>query len=252
MKINLKDLVRAIRTKADADKIYQKMSGKLRRLFLYVNPNYDWYGWKRRTELDFEFDITHPKAIKGAEWLSEIINLNNVKTILEIGCNSGKNLFNLAAKYPDIQILGVDFNKSAIEFATREAQKRGYHNLKFSYLDILDFKELSKLIKKDFDLVFTWATLIYIHRTKINKILEILLKNVNQIVLIEQHKSMRISYKGRLIKNNPTWIRDYEKMLKNLSSNKIFIKIREVPENIWAPGGGHARIVEVTKVFGDC
>jgi adenine specific DNA methylase Mod len=63
---------------------------------------------------------------------------------------------------------------------------------------------------------------------------------------------MRISYKGRLIKNNPTWIRDYEKMLKNLSSNKIFIKIREVPESIWAPGGGHARIVEVTKVFGDC
>jgi hypothetical protein len=69
--------------------------------------------------------------------------------------------------------------------------------LKFSYLDILDFKELSKLIKKDFDLVFTWATLICIHPIKINKILEILLKNVNQIVLIEQHKSMRISYKGR-------------------------------------------------------
>ena len=99
--MKLSDLVRIIRRKADPDKIYRKLSGKFRRLFLYVNPNYDWYGWKRRTEVDFEFDITHSKAIKGAEWLSEIINLNKVKTILELGCNSGKNLFNLVAKYPE-------------------------------------------------------------------------------------------------------------------------------------------------------
>jgi cyclopropane fatty-acyl-phospholipid synthase-like methyltransferase len=245
-------LVRIIRRKADPDKIYRKMSGKFRRLFLYVNPNYDWYGWKRRTEADFNFDITHPKAIVSAEWLSEVLNLEGVKNILEIGCNSGKNLFILAAKYPDLQILGVDFNKNAIEFATREAQKRGYHNLKFSYLDILDFKELSNLMNKKFDLVLTLATLIYIHRVKINKILEVILENVNQMVLIEQHKSMRILYKGRLIKNNPTWIRDYEKILKKLSSNYIIVKIREVPENVWTPGGGHACIIEVSKVFGDC
>ena len=78
---------------------------------------------------------------------------------------------------------------------------------------------------------------INLHSAKISRNLsEFCASRANRLIFTEQHKNMNFSITVRLIPKNPTWIRDYLKLLNSLNLTEVFIKTNPIPNHIWHPG----------------
>ena len=213
---------------------------RIRRFRIILQPNYDFYGWKSRSRLQAEEDLYHASADNKNRYMQTQIDFNQVSNFLELGSNSGIQIFELARKFPKCKFVGLDFNVSAVNVANDIARKYSLSNLEFHQVDLQESNSLSVYKNLQWDVIFTWATLIYIHPTKILPIIDFGLKNSKVFFLIEQHKKMKFAAKGRLIAGQPTWIRDYVKIVNNLTHKSNPIRVSAVPREIWNPGGGHA------------
>jgi len=59
-----------------------------------------------------------PTAIARSKWLArEILTLVSPSSVLEIGCNSGRNLKYIQEESPSVKLKGIDVNPRAIEYA---------------------------------------------------------------------------------------------------------------------------------------
>jgi len=90
------------------------------------------------------------------------------KTILDVGCGTGKFAYIIAAK-KGAKVLGVDYSKTAIESARR---KYSHHNLTFKHLDI------TRQITGKYDVIVSIGTLE--HFDKPFKMLQIFKKHLNK------------------------------------------------------------------------
>lgn len=216
-----------------------------RRYFLIVNPNYDFFGWRSRSLGLVKIDFYSANAETKSAYVQEKVDLSNTSSFLELGCNSGAHLFELAREFPHCIFLGIDFNSNAIEFARQLAKKEGLDNLEFALVDLQDRKSFEVIENGRWDLIFSWASLIYIHPKKISDLIDFCIPRTNRLVLIEQHKSMRLMSKGRLIRKQPTWIRDYVKIIKKSNLGQISILVKGVESHIWHPAGGYATLIDV-------
>ena len=106
-----------------------------------------------------------------------------------------------------------------------------------------------QLYGRKFDLVFSWVTLMYVHPLRIkNAIKNILHLSSNEVIFIEQNSTELNSYHGylgKLVKHEPTWIRNYPRILSKFS--EIFVDsftIESVPSDIWYPGGGGGTLIK--------
>ena len=88
------------------------------------------------------------------KFIKKKISFEN-KIILDVGCGAGANTIYLAEKYPASYIIGVDYDKSLISFATKKAKNKKLDNCKFisSSIAKLSLKKL-KLDKIDLILSF--------------------------------------------------------------------------------------------------
>lgn len=209
---------------------------KFRRYFLIVNPSYDFYGWRRRSIALVSNDFLGSADTKSA-YIEVWIDFKNISSFLELGCNSGVQLFELAKRYPHCTFLGIDFNSNAIDFAREMAKNEGLDNLDFALADLQDRKSFKTIEDGHYDVIFSWASLIYVHPKKICDLINFCIQRGNRLILIEQHKNMRVAVKGILIRKNPTWIRDYVKVVRMSGHKQVSISIEDVESNIWHPGG---------------
>jgi hypothetical protein len=211
---------------------------RLRRFSLFLNQNQDLYGWKKRPlEIVYE-DLVNGSTEERVHYLESIINFDEISSFLELGSNSGPILFGLARKYPNVDFYGYDFNPAAVKLGAELAKNEDLTNLTFSEVDITDNSSLLSKKSKSWDVIFTWAVLIYVPPRSIRNLLEFCVSRANRLIFIEQHKNMNFSIAGRLIPKNPTWIRDYVKLLNSLNLTEVFIKTNPIPNHIWHPGGG--------------
>lgn len=72
--------------------------------------------------------------------------------VLDIGCDTGINLFRWNSLNPKAKFTGVDFNNKAIAQACKVIKKQGLSNIRFHHLDATS-EQLSKLGKETFDLI---------------------------------------------------------------------------------------------------
>ena len=80
---------------------------------------------------------TDPISIARSRWISkDIVPLVNPSRFLEVGCNSGRNLFYLQQDYPNMELKGIDVNQSAINFA-----KQTKPNISFELADANNWSE---------------------------------------------------------------------------------------------------------------
>lgn len=170
---------------------------------------------------------------------------NDFSSILEIGSNYGNRLFSKAQSNPNKSFVGLDINQTAVEIGNKKARLDNLFNLKFFQCDVskIDYKSG---IHGQFDVVYSWATLIYIHPLKIKKVLKFILSSAkNKIILIEQIDDTLISwpiYLGKQINGGPNWVRNYEKIFRTILPDHISVRFEyiTIPNAVWAPGGGKA------------
>lgn len=61
---------------------------------------------------------TDEVAIQRSRWLAEeVLAPLQLKSILELGCNTGRNLFYIGKSIPGIRLGGIDVNEKALEVA---------------------------------------------------------------------------------------------------------------------------------------
>jgi hypothetical protein len=221
------------------------LSFRIRRYRVIIQPNYDFYGWKLRSIVQGVEDLYHESATRKNLYVQTQIDFSKVSTFLELGSNSGIQLLELARNFPKCKFVGLDFNLTAVNVANDAAKESSLSNLNFYQADLQDINSLKKYKNMQWDVIFTWATLIYIHPTKILPVLDFAINNSKVFFLIEQHKKMGFASKGRLIAGQPTWIRDYVKIVNKLTDKPIEIRVSPVPSEIWNPGGGRATQIVV-------
>lgn len=89
-------------------------------------------------------------------WADEIVQLTHdlgARSVLEFGCNIGRNLHAIAEKLPDVRLVGVDINREAVELG------REHTGLDLRYGDE---RALAEFDAGEFDLVFTVSVLDHI------------------------------------------------------------------------------------------
>jgi 2-polyprenyl-3-methyl-5-hydroxy-6-metoxy-1,4-benzoquinol methylase len=61
--------------------------------------------------------------------------------VLDVGCGRGHAMLTLAARFPESHFTGYDLSAIAIDYARREAERRGLTNVRFEACDLSEFAE---------------------------------------------------------------------------------------------------------------
>jgi len=222
-----------------------------RYLLIALYPRYSAKKWAARTTLD-SFGFLHPENDSTSKLFAEFLDKYNFETVFEIGGNCGGRLFPLAAKYPDKQFYCSDLNDKALQVGQQEAAKRLISNIEYLHFDAQNRVDLNNCKEiKNSDLVFTWATLIYIHPIYISNLLDSIVSSSCQtLVLVEQDDSdlRRLIKRGKIV-GKTNWLRDYEYLIrKKCKKYRVSYELfREpCPGSMWNPGGGKAALLTFT------
>ena len=208
-----------------ATKVYGKVSNYINSR-TWVKERY----WARREIAESYWNNReHPSK----KFLGErIAAFAPIHSILEVGCASGPNLWLLANRFPEAEIVGVDINPEAVNFGNDQFAKEGISNAKLS---VGKADELGQFRDKAFDIVFTNALLIYVGPNKIEGVIQQMLRLTRRaLVLMECHcwePDKDPKGKGFFVGRN--WIRDYQALLRQFVP-KEQIRITKIPKEVWS------------------
>jgi len=144
---------------------------------------------------------------RGVEaWMLMLRKTKNVASILECGCNIGRNVGFLKKALPKAEKSVVEISKPAFDFVTKKHKlKNAFHGTIFDS----DFEE-------QFDLVFTVGVLIHIRPKDLLRNMRKLYRNSKKYILIGEYFNrtpIMINYQG---KRNRLFKRDFgREFIKN-------------------------------------
>ena len=196
----------------------------------FLFPNYLKKMWEHRP--DPNLDINDFSVDELSKFLIKTINVPPKNCITELGCHDGKRLAALREHFGNLEIdfKGVDINSSVIEFG-----KLKYANLRNFELFVEDLFDY--IGQKRFDLVFTYATFMYVHPLKIKSLLQTLIYNSKTLILIEPVSTGMLS--TILPRRNLSYTHNYEKKVKSIINEANFqYKVIKLPKGTWGPKYG--------------
>lgn len=221
-------------------------------IFLLIKGrHFDYFRWKTLDISSVDFwnpRVSSSKRDLQTDLLWRNIEMTNVTSILELGSLSGYRLFEAAEKFPHCKFTGVDISLNGVAESKLEAKRRGLSNLEFIHCDITSEHFYESFAEEHFDVVFSFATLMYIHPRDIRKLMNFITRlAISQVVLLEQSSS-RIKaypfYLGTPVNRNPNWIRNYGKILDEILDFRQHTKVEmPIPIEIWSPGGGNGKAI---------
>jgi SAM-dependent methyltransferase len=222
---------------------------------LFCGTKFDYYGWKTLkvsgTSSSLEFE--HPRRDAQTQYLWNFIKMEEQKSVLEIGCLSGYRILSQAKLYPNVKFVGIDISQDAIATARAAAIKSGINNVTFDVYDLTSLQFFKDFNNRRFDVIFSFATLMYIHPNKIRPIIKFMVFNSNKkSIMIEQNtdKYKRWPfYLGVPVWKNPNWKRNYKRTCASvISKGNLKFNQTLVPKTIWSPGGGSGTVIEITRI----
>ena len=130
-----------------------------------------------------------------------------LRSILEVGCNAGPNLYRISQKYTSSSLyFGCDVNEDVI----RIARENFGAYVTFNVSSALDVPKLYK--ENSMDVLLTDAVLIYVNPTEIEETL----RGFDRVVRKGMIFVERYDYKSELGVFNNSWNRNYEKLLTKM------------------------------------
>jgi SAM-dependent methyltransferase len=67
--------------------------------------------------------------------LAERSDFSGIKRILDLGCGPGSWVLEVAREHSEIEVIGIDVSRAALEEGASHARVRGYANAHFQYMD---------------------------------------------------------------------------------------------------------------------
>jgi SAM-dependent methyltransferase len=222
-----------------------------RYVLIALYPRYNANRWAARTSLD-SLHFLHPENDPTSKLLTQLLERYDFTSAFEIGGNCGGRLFELAGKYPHKNFYCSDLNTNALKVGQQEAIRRSISNIEYLQFDgqnRVDLDQCKEL--KNSDLVFSWATLIYIHPVYISKLLScIVTSKCKTLVLVEQDDPrLNWFFKPGKIIGKTNWSRDYESLIKKIcKKHNVFYELYRTPcpSSMWNPGGMGGTILAFT------
>jgi ubiquinone/menaquinone biosynthesis C-methylase UbiE len=175
--------------------------------------------------------INHPHR----QWLIDTISsYTPFESILEIGCNTGPNLYLISKKFPQTRIYGIDINQRAIKEGLVWLHQEGVKNV---LLTVSRADHLEHFFDKSIDIVFTDATLLYIGPDKIQKVLKEMARIARKALIFNEwhfEKDLKkpkgyFYYDGHWVYNYKALFTDYVLMGS--------IKVSKLPRDLWGGPG---------------
>lgn len=156
------------------------------------------------------------------------------ESVLEIGCNTGPNLYLLAKKFKKSKLYGIDINRKAIEKGRAWLQKDGIGNVSLS---VGRADDIRKFVDKSVDVVFTDATLMYIGPDKIKTIIEGMIRIARKSLVFNEYHWDDDSLKPKYYSYyDGHWVYDYKALLIRYVLT-VSIKISKLPKEVWGGSG---------------
>jgi len=163
-----------------------------------------------------------------------ISKLASFRSILEVGCASGPNLYQLGRKFPEAQITGIDINRETVQYGNAQFAREGMANVRLS---VGRADELGEYQDKIFDIVFTNAVLIYIGPDKIRDVVQGMLRITRRAILLVELYHPNADDQDPLglgVYKDGYWVRDYAALFRPFVAGGR-ISIAKIPEDVW-PG----------------
>jgi ubiquinone/menaquinone biosynthesis C-methylase UbiE len=173
-------------------------------------------------------------------------------------------LYNIAKKFPEAEVRGIDINPMAVQKGNEWFRQEGISNVK---LEVGRAQELAQFADKSFDVVFTDAVLIYISPSEIKQVVKEILRisravvlcewqlfNVWSALLLNAYYCLRLKSEAFKFKSASKgffvghWARDYRILFKEFVP-KENICITKLPKEVWDDKGWQkwGAIIEVAK-----
>jgi len=150
-------------------------------------------------------------------------------SVLEIGCNSGPNLYKLAKIFPNAKLHGIDVSQKAIDEGRTQLEKCSIINVS---LELGKADDLSKFEDRSIDVVVSDAVMIYIGKDKIEKVVKEMLRVARKaIILVEWHDTAATTSGSFLFKRG-YWTRDYVSLFKGRDRVED-IQLTKITRDIW-------------------
>jgi len=181
----------------------------------------------------------------GSRYLDTALDSIDFSSLLELGSSCGNRLAVLAAARPDARLVGIDINRLAVECGNRWLLAEGIKNVTLEWGRIED---LSAYADRSFDVVFSWAALIYIRPARILEVLKGALRvSAKAIVLIEMQSETKQQNRRGVYYRPGNWKRDYIALLEEAGADPSRITCEWVDKGIWNPGGGGGACLKYLK-----
>ena len=129
-------------------------------------------------------------ALGKKAWAQMLQNAESIESILECGCNIGRNIGFLEQVLPDAMKSVIEISKPAFEFVTNK------YVLRHKFLGSIE----DSAFPQKFDLVFTMGVLIHIHPENLLKAMEQIYKHSNRYILLGEYFNrtpVTIEYQGQ-------------------------------------------------------
>ncbi len=217
-----------------------KLSRHAAMLFAAKHFDYKARFWRNR-DLSVIKDYWESRNDDSNEYLHDLIKKRKPKKILEIGCCCGNRLYGLAKEDPSISLVGIDINREAVDFGNERFKEEGVENVQLLHLRA---EELDDFHDSNFDLVFSWATLLYITPQKIRQVLSHIRSISAGMMLLELNLDSGANPNILEEFHVGNWKRDYKRILESFNPAPQKINITPIPPEIWNPGGGGASVID--------
>jgi ubiquinone/menaquinone biosynthesis C-methylase UbiE len=185
--------------------------------------------------------IDHPHR----QWLiTRISSYAPFESILEIGCNTGPNLYLLAKEFPESKFYGMDINQRAIKEGKAWLEGEGIGNVALSCGRTDDLKEF---VDKSIDVVFTDAVLMYIGPDKIKKVMRDMIRIARKSLIFNEYHWEDESLKGRgYFYYDGHWVYNFKALFSDYRGTSD-LTISKLPKEVWGGSGWEefGSIVEV-------
>ena len=204
-------------------------------IFKTTKQNEEWWRGRRIDWVSHYWSPDHPHR----DVLINILKTQPPRSVLEIGCGAGANLYRIKKAFPDCRVCGCDINADAIATAEsmfrREFPKEHFEKHSIDWVSDIDFRvgdiTAVPFHGEYFDLVLTDACLIYIGPDKIERALRELRRlSYDKFMMCEFNSSSWFKRVALRLASN-YYAYDYLKLLSD--KHFKYIKLTKITKDLW-------------------